>query len=189
MSKAKHRLSVFNIQWCPWRRLSNWGTNIKMLVRSHKEAKQRIDRGFCDSDVYDAGNYILELLADVLWDLREKANGYPAELAVNDDETGDKGLDEWRRVLWEIIDHLLRARDIDPWDSNVYYDQYFEMLATKHHFENGTMITDGQDKWTQEERDLAAAFDAEAKRLEEQKVYHRTKAFEMIAKWLPDFWY
>ena len=65
-----------------------WG-KIKHIKRCLKWSKQRVVRGYCDSDVWNMFGYLQMLILDMLQNLKDNRNGSPGFLGENyTDEDG-----------------------------------------------------------------------------------------------------
>ena len=58
---------------------------------AQKWCKQRIKRGYCDMDLWNMDDFLIELLPDMLERLAETASGYP--------DKRFESIDEWRQFL------------------------------------------------------------------------------------------
>ena len=82
---------------------------IKWLLKNHKWAKQRINRGYADCDVWELNDFITEILQGGLRQLAEKHEGIPlkfVEEAHGNDELASK---QYAEYLNRIADLLVEA--------------------------------------------------------------------------------
>lgn len=104
---------------------------IKHIKRCLRWSKQRIVRGYSDSDVWNMYGFLQTLLPDMLQNLKDNRNGSPSFLGEN--YTNDKGIlvndtchAEWDKILDRMI-FLWKETDEDTCSKkNPYEDEYMK---------------------------------------------------------------
>lgn len=91
-----NKLNIFNTHWSPWKYPSNWASNFRVFFRQFKWAYQRVTRGYCDYDWWDADTYLTQLFIDILKEFINHGNSYPGT-----DEFPTFEL--WTNYLQEIV--------------------------------------------------------------------------------------
>ena len=86
-----------------------------------KNAKMRIVRGWCWSDLWDMFDYLLGLLPDMLKTLAARSMGYPG---IEPFETPEK----WSAWLYYIANELEESKEEVYEKHNEYYDEYMKSL-------------------------------------------------------------
>ncbi len=112
----------------PIKHIQRWGRNLK-------HAYQRIRYGYCNSDVWEIDGWFLNVLPDMLEDLKETTHGYPdipgdASHAVvgigNRGEEDEIGMKRWQDILSEMIFFLREANKDTCTRENPYKDEYYK---------------------------------------------------------------
>lgn len=88
---------------------------LKDRRRNRKFRRQRLERGFCDGDLWNFDEYIIRLIADGLREYVKQTNGYP--------DQSFKTFEDWCAYLTSIADDLDWIR-VDSTD-NEYWDDKF----------------------------------------------------------------
>lgn len=104
---------------------------IKHIKRCLRWSKQRIVRGYSDSDIWNMFGYLQILLPDMLQNLKDNRNGSPGFLGEN--YTNDEGIlvndtchAEWDKILDRMI-FLWKETDEDTCSrKNPYEEEYME---------------------------------------------------------------
>lgn len=91
-----NKLNVFNTHWSPWRYPSNWASNFRVFFRQFKWAYQRVTRGYCDFDWWDADTHLTQLFINILKEFINNGHGYPGT-----DEFPT--FESWTNYLQEIV--------------------------------------------------------------------------------------
>lgn len=97
-------LNVFESYMCPWRHPSNWIPNLKQPFRRLKWAYQRATKGYCDYDVWDIDSWLSEIMHDMLKQLADISNGYPANFV---------GPQTWKMELRRMADDFKASSAFD----------------------------------------------------------------------------
>ena len=92
--------------------------NIKWYLYEIKYAWQRMLYGYSYSDVVDADYWLVSTMANVLEDLKNTTNGYPAT---------EKSFESWKEKLGYIV-FCLREADSDTCSKN---QPYFDFIDDK----------------------------------------------------------
>ena len=96
--------------------------NIKWYLYEIKYAWQRMLYGYSYSDVVDADYWFVSTMANVLEDLKNTTNGYPAT---------EESFESWKEKLGYIV-FCLREADSDTCSKNQNFDD-FEFLMPKEY--------------------------------------------------------
>lgn len=157
MSKEKKRSytcfekNIYRIEK-PWQILKIYKCNIKF-------AYQRIRYGYCDKDVWAIDWWFLNVIPNMLDDLRKNAHGYPTELSescdtvqalVMDKEKNDAAK-EWDRILSEMA-FLFREANEETCSKTNPYEEEWSRVGTEYIEKYGFW---GEKLWTKEEKEKA----------------------------------
>lgn len=90
---------------------------VKRWLRNIKHAYQRIKYGYCERDVWDIDRWFLNVMPNMLQELRETAHGFPFEVSKMvgyDDrnpnpEKDREAKDKWDSILGEMEFYLREA--------------------------------------------------------------------------------
>ena len=113
---------------------------IKYLFKCIKWAKQRITRGYADSDVWNIDEWFLRCVPGMLEQLANTTNSYPGKFLSYVDhiitiEEDDDAAEKWSAELKEMA-HLLR--EADEWQckkeisSEAEFDKMYEEFIDKY---------------------------------------------------------
>ena len=94
--------------YVPW----TWKRPIQRLKWLHKAKKQRIERGYCDGDLWNMDQWFLEVIPPMLRQLAEDDLGFP------EPEFGTK--EEWKDWLTTLADHFEACSEVAIEDQNPY---------------------------------------------------------------------
>lgn len=108
--------------------LENPLLTIKRTKRNIIHAYQRLFYGYCDKDVWDMDIWFLNVVPRMLQDLRDKNDGYPAEIgsivgiddyiASRPTELENRAINLWENTLDEMI-HLFSEANTE-WSTESY---------------------------------------------------------------------
>ncbi len=107
------------------------------LGRDIKHCYQRIHKGYCDTDVAFIEDWFLNIMPDMLQEIKEDTIGYPVELCVREDHDCKKCdrncRKEWEEILDRMI-HLFREA-YEPTKENPYEEEIariYEIFRAKY---------------------------------------------------------
>jgi len=115
--------------------------HIKQFCTDLKFCRQRITRGFCDSDVWSIDMWFESIIPAMLLDLRDNGKGVPDHMIeVNDDgedEDFAKSREKWEAVLTEMANRFLALKAIEdmPFEDRLHYPIEEYNKAKKEAFE------------------------------------------------------
>ena len=114
MSLNVFEKSVWNWRH-PIRKLKNWKMDWKF-------ARQRVRRGYCDSDWWDLDNWLLEVLPNMLEELADKADTYPG---YREFDTFEKWQSYLRQLACDLRECSSDAAERMNEYSGTYSNEYF----------------------------------------------------------------
>ncbi len=114
-------------EYNPIKHIHRWGRNIK-------HAYQRIRYGYCDRDVWSIDWWFLNVVPNMLEDLKETSHGYPSPLedkeskliagTCDSEEKDEKGMQQWKDILSEMIFLFREANEDTCTRKNPYDEEY-----------------------------------------------------------------
>lgn len=152
--------------WRSWRGF--WG-NIRYLFTRRKYIKQRGRLGYCDLDVWNCGDHIIEQMLVMLTEYRNTTKCWPDQYFTT--------FEEWIAHIDEIID-LLEFALLDTEENNQFYPAWKETW-----------------EWTKEQKDTreyTEIFDkycTEVNRLYKAQIAAREEAFALLAPYIHLIWW
>lgn len=160
----------------PVQLIRRWERNVRYVY-------QRVRYGYCDRDVWSIDLWFLNVVPNMLQDLREMAHGYPDVLVKADtpnirngsesDEASEQGAQRWDAILAEMI-HWFREADEDTCEmKNPYEEKYEEIM-----------------KHPQEEKyeEIMKLYMQEWRRIDEYRDECKNKGLELFSKWFWHLW-
>jgi hypothetical protein len=103
----------------------------KHTMRCIKWSKQRIVRGYSDSDVWEMFTYLQTIIPDMLQNLKENRHGSPGILGEN--YTDEKGIlvndtchAEWDEILEKMIFLWHETKEETCSQKNIYEEEHFK---------------------------------------------------------------
>ena len=121
----------------PIKHVKRWGRNIK-------HSYQRIKYGYCDRDVWSIDWWFLNVVPNMLEDLKETTHGYPcmpnnfSQALVGTgapEEVDEEGMERWKDILSEMIFLFREANEDTCTKKNPYeeeYDREFKEFTEKY---------------------------------------------------------
>lgn len=107
---------------------------IKHFIRCLKWSKQRIVRGYADTDVWDIGVYLQRLMPDMLKHLKDHRMGSPGFLGEN--YTNEEGFvvndtchAEWNKILDKMIFLWRETDETTCSKQNPYEEEYMKAFS------------------------------------------------------------
>ena len=172
--------------------------------------KQRIEKGYCDADLYSIYDWFLETVPAMLEQYKQTRHGSPGILGENYENAdgilvNDTCHGEWDMILDRMVFLFRKADESACQKKNPCEDEYTKMLeefAQKYgHF--GEKLETVEEK---EERmrtgahvvhcpselpeyvDIAETYHAEEKKLEEYRNQYKEEAFQLFSEWFFHLW-
>lgn len=118
-----NKLNTFNNYYCPWKYPSNWLINIKTFFKGFKYSWQRITKGYCDKDIWNLDDTILEYLGQTLLSLSQVTHGYPGNEEFNTFE-------KWQKYLEDLAFNFKKINDEETYFPNPYEEEWSNQLTT-----------------------------------------------------------
>ena len=146
-----------------------WGNIFYWLTKRRKYMKQRSRYGYCDVDVWNCGDHLVEQMAATLTEFRNTTNCWP-------DRYFDT-YEQWIAYIDEII-NLLEYALTDNEELNEYYPKWKETW-----------------EWDKERRDsmeyitLFDKYCAEVNRIYKSQIQAREEAFNLLAPYIHLIWW
>lgn len=131
---------------------------MKWFLRNVKFGIQRMNRGYCDADVWNLNYWFLETVPNMLKDLKESAHGYPG---IGEADTPEK----WKKLLDRMIWLFNEANE--------------EKCSIKNRYEADWL--DGNDE-------IKKKYFEEEKRISVYRDECKNEGFELFSKWFWHLW-
>ncbi|MCM1257958.1 MAG: hypothetical protein NC307_08915 [Roseburia sp.] len=184
---------------------------IKHIKRCLRWSRQRIVRGYSDSDIWDMYGYLQTLLPDMLQNLKDNRHGSPDFLGEN--YTNDEGIlvnetchEEWDKILDRMI-FLWKESDEDVCSKkNPYEDEYSKAsdeFAEKYGFWGERLQTEEQLEENHkrggggtihfmdevsEYKEISDKYREEEQKLEQYRNECKDEALDMLKKYFFALW-
>lgn len=192
----------------PMEKLKRWMRNIKYFY-------QRIKYGYCDSDVWSIDYWFLNVMPEMLQQLRDTAHGYPCfdergishamYGAASSDDTDNTGMKQWDNILSEMIFLLNEANEDTCTKENIYqkdYDKAQEEFDKKYGMFGEKLMTEEEkaeekEKGTRriyllgdvpEYKEISELYFNESRALSDYRNDCKNKALELFSKWFWNLW-
>ena len=171
--KQKHRevktnMSVYNYDY-KWLSFRGFFRNLKQFFVNRRMAKQRAKRGYCDRDIWNCGNSMLEYMLATIAEYRNTTNFWPDQYFTT--------FDMWIAYLDEIIDHLEYALT-DPDELNGYLDAWEEQCRGIP-----------RSQWTEEQENIWQNYLDAYKEIDRRQTKARESALGLLAPYMPHIWW
>lgn len=164
---------------------------------------QRIKNGFCDRDIWNINSWFLNVIPDMLDELKNTAHGFPSRfLKKNDgtdtDEDIDSGAEKWNKILARMAFLFREANEENCQRKNPYDEEYSAVLHKfiKRFGFNGKWVKkkDGTRVFIHDLSDIPKyrKLDENYHKVEKELLEYRSdclkKAMAMFAKYFNDLW-
>ena len=159
----KINLSVYQYPYT-WKSWSGFWGNIKTWFDNRRAAKQRAKMGYSYRDIWDCGDYIVDLIIVMLIEYRNKTNGYPGTEEFPTFES-------WIAYLDEIINLLDYSRQ-DPDELSDYHKIYNDFVYKP------------KNEWTDEENEVFDLYIEEVQVICKKQKEACIKAFSILAPYI-----
>ncbi len=191
----------------PIKGVKRWGRNIK-------HAYQRIRYGYCDRDVWSIDWWFLNVIPNMLEDLKETTHGYPsmpddfAQALVGTGapkEVDDEGMKRWKDILTEMIFLFREANAETCTKKNPYeeeYDKVLEEFTEKYGILGDGLKTEAEK--AEEERkgsyrmymlsdvpeykEISELHFAEERKIDEYRYECKDKGMDLFKEWFWNLW-
>ena len=215
MSKKNKQKNIKTSYSCFEEKYHGWTNPVKMVGRwrrNIKHAYQRIRYGYCDRDVWSIDWWFLNVVPNMLQDLRETAHGFPSEIGdmvgyddQNIDQTKEQeAVDKWDSILAEIIFYLREANEETCQKKNPFEEQYHaDWREFDAKYAGGEKLKTAEEKAEEkkkglyrmympsdlpEYRETADKFIEEERRLNAYRDECKNKGLELFSKWFWNLW-
>jgi len=99
---------------------------IKYFPQDVKHVYQRARKGYSFRDVWSIDYWFMEIIPNMLTDLKNNKRGCPAQFVNSDDDQDfEKGMKKWQNVLDRMIFCFREINDDTCSMKNEYEDEYF----------------------------------------------------------------
>lgn len=163
---------------------------------------QRIKKGFCYRDIWDIDTWFLNVIPDMLEELKDTSHGFPSRFLKNDgsdtDEEIDKAAAKWKDILTEMAFLFREANEETCQKKNPYDEEYTVVLHKfiKHFGFNGKWVKkkDGTRVFIRNLSDIPKyrKLDENYHKVENELCEYRSdclkKAMSMFAEYFNDLW-
>ena len=191
----------------PIKHVKRWGRNIK-------HSYQRIKYGYCDRDVWSIDWWFLNVVPNMLEDLKETTHGYPcmpnnlSQALVGTgapDEVDEEGMERWKDILSEMIFLFREANEDTCTKKNPYeeeHDRAFKEFTEKYGLFGDGLKTD--EEKAEEERkgsyrmympsdvpeykELSELYFAEERKIDEYRYECKDKGMDLFKEWFWNLW-
>ena len=191
----------------PIKHVKRWGRNIK-------HSYQRIKYGYCDCDVWSIDWWFLNVVPNMLEDLKETTHGYPcmpnnfSQALVGTgapEEVDEEGMERWKDILSEMIFLFREANEDTCTKKNPYeeeYDREFKEFTEKYGLFGDGLKTD--EEKAEEERkgsyrmympsdvpeykELSELYFAEERKIDEYRYECKDKGMDLFKEWFWNLW-
>ena len=191
----------------PIKHVKRWGRNIK-------HSYQRIKYGYCDRDVWSIDWWFLNVVPNMLEDLKETTHGYPCmpnnlSQALVDtgapEEVDEEGMERWKDILSEMIFLFREANEDTCTKKNPYeeeHDRAFIEFTEKYGLFGDGLKTD--EEKAEEERkgsyrmympsdvpeykELSELYFAEERKIDEYRYECKDKGMDLFKEWFWNLW-
>lgn len=183
---------------------------IKHFLRCVKWSKQRITRGYADTDVWEMFSFLQSVLPEMLQSLKDTRHGSPGYLGenyVNEDGilVNDTCHEEWNQILDQMI-FLWRETNEDTCSQkNQYENEYFKAfdefcdkygvlgckLQTEKELEENRKRGASKIHFMNEipmYKEISDNYNEREKELEEYRKECKDEVFDMMKKYFFDLW-
>lgn len=123
--------------------------NIPFMIRAFRRMYDRITKGYCESDLFDLDEHLLDLLSAMIRDLRDNLHSYP-------DEYGFEG---WKDYLTEMANHFEMAHAWFDEEPDIYKNKYTEEFREMTRM--NPKFPDIREKYLNREREIQKIKDEE----------------------------
>ena len=180
---------------------------LQQFCRNIKYAYQRVKYGYCDRDVWDIDDWFLDIVPDMLEDLRITSHGYPSILAESDSEEtiSEEATQKWDDILSEMAYLLREASENTCSKKNRYEDQVDiardefsrkygilgEKLRTLKEIEQDEkkkVLTMHSPDELPENKELWTRYLEEEHLIQDYRHQCQEKGFALFQKWFDDLW-
>lgn len=191
----------------PIKHVKRWGRNIK-------HSYQRIKYGYCDRDVWSIDWWFLNVVPNMLEDLKETTHGYPCmpnnlfQALVGTgapEEVDEEGMERWKDILSEMIFLFREANEDTCTKKNPYeeeHDRAFKEFTEKYGLFGDGLKTD--EEKAEEERkgsyrmympsdvpeykELSELYFAEERKIDEYRYECKDKGMDLFKEWFWNLW-
>lgn len=173
------------------------------MFRDLKCCVQRIKKGFCFRDIWSIDSWFLNVMPDMLDELKRTAHGYPSRFLENNDrnpthEESDRAFAEWQDVLTEMAFLFREANEETCQRKNPYDEQYhivFHKFLKRFGFngkwvkkKDGTRIFISSLSDIPKYKELDENYHKAEKELWEYREDCRKKALSMFSEYFNNLW-
>lgn len=177
-----------------------------LFLTDLKFCGQRIRRGFCDRDLYDIGDWFLDLAPEMLSQFKKQRHGSPGCLGEN--HPNEKGImvnetchAEWDDILDKMIFLLRESRETTCQRKNPYEDEHakiFEEFSSKYGLLGEKLCFPEESKGKfrtmhfpselPEYQEIEEKYMEEERKLEEYRNACKDEALALFSKWIFNLW-
>ena len=191
----------------PFRHFARWKRNIYHMY-------QRIKYGYCDRDVWSIDYWFLNVVPNMLEDLKETTHGYPdqtEQIAHAIANTGrpvkidNDGMQKWQDILSEMVFLFREANDETCTKENPYeaeYDKANDEFTTRFGFWGDGLKTEKEKAEEKrrgayrmytlgdvdEYKEIYEKYHAEQRRIGEYQCECKDKGFDLFKLWFFHLW-
>ena len=209
--RKKSTYSCFEVEtkseFNPIKHIKRWGRNIRY-------AYQRVKYAYCDCDVWSIDWWFLNVVPNMLEDLKNTTNGYPddpddfsqALVGIGEPaEDDDEGMLKWKDTLSEMIFLFREANKDTCTRENKYEKEYKQALAEfkkkygvfgeglKTEEEKAEEKESGSYRWymlsdVPEYEEIDRLHSEEAQKIQEYRNECKDKGFDLFKLWFWNLW-
>ena len=185
---------------------------VKRWFRNIKHSYQRIRYGYCERDVWSIDWWFLNVVPNMLQELRETAHGFPSEVGEMvgyndqkiDENKSQEAADKWDSILAEIIFYLREANEETCQKVNPYKEQYHAIWDEfNKKYDHGEKLKTAEEKAEEKKKglyrmyfpsDLPEYKETSEKFMEEDRLIYKyrdeckDKGLKLFSKWFWNLW-
>lgn len=169
----------------------------KEIFRDLKCCVERVKKGYCFRDIWNIDSWFLEIIPDMLDELKTSTDSYPARFSSND-RNDDSGAEKWHAILTEMAFLFREANPETCQKKNPYEEEYVAILQKfiERFGFNGKWVKNKDGKRVfihnlgdiPKYKELDENFHRAEKELCEYRADCQKKAFAMFAEYFDCLW-
>ena len=172
------------------------------VLRDLKCCGQRIGKGFCYRDIWSIDSWFVNVIPDMLIELRDTSRGFPTRFLKNDGPASEKESNRafaaWKAILTQMAFLFREANEETCRRKNPYEEEYLIVLEKfrKRFGYNGKQVVkkDGTKVFIHDLGDipkykaLYENYHRVEREISEYRLGCRKKALSMFTKYFDDLW-
>jgi hypothetical protein len=168
---------------------------IKYFPQDIKHAYQRVRKGYSFRDVWGIDEWFMEIMPNMLTDLKENKQGCPIQFVKGDDgqdKDFEEGMRDWHNVLDRMIFCFKEMNDNTCSMKNEYADEYHYQYFDGKPFEDRFIKNEDGKTYSliegKVDPELEDNYRKKTLELEEYKDKMKNEGFELFSKYFGNLW-